>query len=42
MIIGRQPQQNHLLNESITIVGFDLLGNMGVWAFFINPARTFV
>ncbi|KCZ08573.1 hypothetical protein J968_0083 [Acinetobacter baumannii 26016_2] len=21
---------------------FDLLGNMGVWAFFINPARTFV
>ncbi len=28
-----QPQKNHLLNESITIVGFDLLGNIGVPAF---------
>jgi hypothetical protein len=37
LIIGRQPQQNHLLNESITIVCFDLLGNMAVRAFFIEP-----
>jgi len=35
-----QPQQNHLLNESITIVGFDLLGNIGVLAFFVNRSRT--
>jgi len=35
-----QPQKNHLLNESITIVGFDLLGNIGVPAFFVNDSQT--